>query len=1106
MKYITNFSRTAFLPMVCLLMLVQAIHAAEPVRIAILNASSSDELEPLLVATLSKTGGIALVERTEVERILHEHALSKVGNLAAQLSIASLLHADGLLILGKETLDKSEILTVRMTAVRPGAVIGSAIFAMRKEEPESLAQDITSRFMPLLRKLDVRSEQALPISLLRLRCSVKSAETEKLENQLAFLFANRLTAQPEFFVLERWRLGDAAFEKELAHSDEGGFWNGAYLVDGEIETSGSKVSVKVFARPPEGKEVKTIEAQGEIDKLPELAALLASQLATLFAKHPAPATAWVPEEESGAYVREAEWALQGGLLPVARAALEASGALGNREQKYYRLGANIYSELVNKTGNMDVRKNPELIRYAQLAIDSYEGFIAAPAPPKTDENRPKHWTQSFRENREYVGMDVINAASNVLRGAYKQGLRTEPSLTEIRAHVRKIFSTIMEWKQNYSQRGGAPHVNAAAAYPYWYETSDEALATCRLLLRAQPPEISVAHLGQLRYALLRCDLSGMGINTYNPINDVKNIPHFIDWNGKTAEDSTPLWRDFIATLLASPSLGEQLDGMLFQIVDEGATNETHLRAALEKFWESREELLATHRIGPVVATLDAYLQRNAKKTSNGFDHAYRLRWLLYFLEHSSCEDVTLLGLWGQDDFTEQEADLVCRALRGYRGRTGESSYVKRACEEIENKWLNRFPKIRPPSPDGTLPVTQFYPIPELLESKASKWAVQIALWGDKLWLCVTTEGNAYKGALYGVELSDFKFRDHIELPPSMRTQFKSYDYDTFYAGEAAFYYRAYNQVARYDRKKRVWTSITLPGDSGGRGWLGILPEGEDFFIGRSSNMSQDHVSGVWKWIATSGEFVTISSNRRRPAQNRLDDCGGYGSTEVFCGPQGRLGVRASGFSYLFNAQSAQWEPIPGVEGKEVHTASSCDYTLLLSTNWAIGLIEHPGGKIPEEKLRGGSDDQGLKWFRGETPRMLAESKKNGVLTFARAHDYRVGYTLAYCDGKLWHCQPRNETPSRHHLLRCFDWKNPDLSLPALPLEFKIPEAVQAFLPNPDVRYSASAPPSSTHPLDELQIIATKNGLIFWAYNLPGFWFVPGAQLKAALASARNAQH
>lgn len=85
---------------------------AESVRIAILNASSSDELEPLLVATLSKTEGIELVERTEVERILKEHALSKAGNLEEQLSIASLLHADGLLILDKGTVDKSEIVTV----------------------------------------------------------------------------------------------------------------------------------------------------------------------------------------------------------------------------------------------------------------------------------------------------------------------------------------------------------------------------------------------------------------------------------------------------------------------------------------------------------------------------------------------------------------------------------------------------------------------------------------------------------------------------------------------------------------------------------------------------------------------------------------------------------------------------------------------------------------------------------------------------------------------------------------------------------------------------------------------------------------------------------
>ena len=54
--------------------------------------------------------------------------------------------------------------------------------------------------------------------------------------------------------------------------------------------------------------------------------------------------------------------------------------------------------------------------------------------------------------------------------AYNQGLRTEPPLAEIRAHVRAIFSTVMAWKKQYSYPTGAPHVNAAAAYTYWYKT------------------------------------------------------------------------------------------------------------------------------------------------------------------------------------------------------------------------------------------------------------------------------------------------------------------------------------------------------------------------------------------------------------------------------------------------------------------------------------------------------------------------------------------------------------------------------------------------------------------------------------------------------------
>ncbi len=125
--------KSRFLPLVFLLFLAVAIHA-ETVRIAILNTAATEELEPILTSILSQTDGIALVERPEVDRILREHALSKAGNLQEQLSISSLLHANGLLILGKETVDKSEILSVRLTAAEPGVVIGSALFAPRKAD------------------------------------------------------------------------------------------------------------------------------------------------------------------------------------------------------------------------------------------------------------------------------------------------------------------------------------------------------------------------------------------------------------------------------------------------------------------------------------------------------------------------------------------------------------------------------------------------------------------------------------------------------------------------------------------------------------------------------------------------------------------------------------------------------------------------------------------------------------------------------------------------------------------------------------------------------------------------------------------------------------
>ena len=1081
-------------------------------RIAILNASSYEELEPLLVSTLSKAEGIALLERTDVERVIQEHALSKSGNLAEQLSIASLLNADGLLMLGKETVDKSEILTVRLTAVEPGVVIGSALFALRKGESESLAQDVASRFLPLLRKLKVKREQALPVSLLNLRCPVKSAVGEKLEKQLTFLFSNQLIASPELFVLERWRLADAAFEKAFAGMGEGGFWNGSYLVDGEIQISGTNpflLKVKIFARSPNNSDLKSIEATGDSDNLPNLATDLANRLAALFAKKPAP-FGWSPIEESREYLREAEWAYRGGLFQTARSAIEASSALGNRDPKCFQLGAKIYSDLayhVNShiglvrgdTNNVDVSKDPERIHCAQLALDSLKRLIACPESLNA-KNLPM-W-EAIKCRKGYIGNTVLLASSLVLRNGHEHGMLGDSSLAEMRANIRELLPYLESCKPDY------PDLVAAVFYPFWYENPVDQLAACRLLLQRQPPEDRWQPLVKIRSILMRMDTSlENGSANFGKEKEILRKPRVVCWNGQ-AVDAAALWQSLVRTLLESPDILEQIDGTLLQLATEKIPSEASIQAALSKCWEGRDKLIETNRAGAILGNMDSWLrlceERDSKhlgrKPSEFFNHAYRMNWLIYFLKHSSQADRVLLAhLWNRDQFTSQEADTVYKTWLGYRERVKKTTPPDAAMlpfNTYEDDLLKRFPDLQAPALEGSLKISRFIPIPELLTVKEPDWMVQAVTCDDKLWLCVTTRtGTSFPGAIYGMDISDFKLLERIEIPDSLRTFPTPIRFEKFSACDNAFYYLAGCNIFRYDRIAQIWSQIPLPGSTQiGMAWTSLQTDGKDFYVGSSANSNPERTSGIWKWDSAAKEFQIISSNRRRPAQNRFDDCEGYFDTFLFAGPKGKLGVCVYYKAFLFNAEAGEWDVLKDAEDCSVCPIVTSNHTLLLSKAGCVGLIKH-------------GETRDIEWCQGKTPASC--SADDGVLPLAYSYllkrGRKVSCTLAYCDGKLWHCQPRNETPSRHHLLRCVDWKNPDLSLPAIPLEFEIPEAVQAFLPNSDLQYSASAPPRSTHPLDELQIIATKKGLIFWAYNLPGFWFVPNEQLNAALKSTPSAQ-
>ena len=195
-------------------------------------------------------------------------------------------------------------------------------------------------------KLQVLKQDAVPISVLNLRSTIRSPEAEQTERELTLLLINRLTHQPNLFVLERRRMELLTARKNLKGLDDTAFWNGSHLLEGIVDQNGysrEMVTINARLRQPRGGAETAIEVSGPRSNLPVVVdALVRRALETL--DKAAPVASSAPEAEAEQYFEEAQWAFQWKVFAEAQRASEAAWALGNRSEALARLRVSSYQD------------------------------------------------------------------------------------------------------------------------------------------------------------------------------------------------------------------------------------------------------------------------------------------------------------------------------------------------------------------------------------------------------------------------------------------------------------------------------------------------------------------------------------------------------------------------------------------------------------------------------------------------------------------------------------------------------------------------------------------------------------------------------------------
>jgi hypothetical protein len=619
---------------ICLTLALNAFAESDrPVaRVAVIaTENSTATVADLLTVELSSKDGVSVLERTQIEKIQQEQALSSTSGDLIKLS--KLLGADGLLILQTIREGGNAFVQAQLVAVKPGVIIGSKRANWPMKDPGEWAGLVAKQFEALYPKLSVLAKDALPVSIVNLRAAVQSAGASELEQELTLMLIARLTHERELFVLERRRLDALSREQEMQGLDESSFWNGSYLIEGTLDRDGfsrENATLHVRLTPPQGGTPVEVDVAARRGDSAALVEQLVQKILQSLRRSPV-ATVWKPEAEAAKYFDEAKWALKWRMHKAAQVAAESAWALGKRDEAcaMVRIKSHLaevppaagydFSEGFNGSGNtamLDLTIRQAMAqRTPGMLIDrrgNYLGILLIREQPNPDNLQQALLTLNLflqlAKNlpvedlkpgaaRYELGVEVLTAASQVLQHFHAVP-PSQPAvadkLAEVRARARDVAAMLSKSpsvRQSYfvgdrvathdelaSTIGSQPNLYRCMAQwgCFWQDTPDDCIAIYRELI------------GSPAYAYLNSTLWFRNLQA----------PRITAWDDTARRTAAQKWRDFTADLAASTDARIRVEGKMLILADATVSQPNELESAFNELFATiltnRAELVANN--------------------------------------------------------------------------------------------------------------------------------------------------------------------------------------------------------------------------------------------------------------------------------------------------------------------------------------------------------------------------------------------------------------------------------------------------------------------------------------------------------------------------------
>ncbi|WP_395747137.1 hypothetical protein [Prosthecobacter sp.] len=903
-------------------------------RVAIVAANSAQAFADVLNASLSQESAFVLVERAELARLAAESSLSALGVTERSFALARLAHADAMLFISVDATDKLHpLLLLRLTKVSDASVLHGLVLPWLPDELETNVKFAAAQFMaPLKRIGESGGTTPLKVSLLGLRASVDNPKLRSFETTLNLLLAHRLADEPSVALMERWRLNDVVFEHSLMAEDSRMPAAGARLVDGSFLENEGRLQVRLRVKIAGSEAGADDNIQGSMEDPVSLVNDIVKRIVKQDRSKGEP-PAWQPALEAHAYAEMGTWLLKHWLTSQAAEAFESAIALGDKDPMSFagRVQAYTMSAYPNDLrvenggggGNYPADKiKPDHLPFHLEAAIRAAGFAADYMESNAHAAIPRISEHGLL-NPVTLRRQVFYSAVRTLQAVHEAGKHV--AHRELVNHLRMAIHRLVTCMNDPAEDINHDHeytLKKVCFAAYWCRTPQETLAYYTKVFGPEfgGPTSEARHQWQSR---LRTTMAGFGSGPlYGPYLEERALDHalvrnnqrgnfrLIDWDEAGSQNAARLWREFIATLRASPSPQAQADGLYLEI-SSSQQLETRLRLlheSVELLWKHR--LLLPQEEGEVLfAALHPEFPHEKSEFLRSLK-TYRLFLALccdLFEKESWVPDEWLMsprvfsGFFAKDVLSRDETKRLLTAMTGYRKRAeGDARLSKMvgwagqpyakvfedAYTKLSEEWPGLVEKsVSAPPVAERLKVTRYWNLFRQMpmDQEFRTWRAQPKQisWHNTKYL--NTDGTRVwlsheKAGIISFDPRTYQTESFGKPPGETGDQIQQ-----IVATNREVCAANVHALWRYDRTTRQWAKLDVPDAAYSIGTTdkGVLAAYGSLVVGEASKSSGAGIG----WL-TAGGVSWLVSTRRRPAEHALDTIDVAKIDGVFAGPGG----------------------------------------------------------------------------------------------------------------------------------------------------------------------------------------------------------------------------